>query len=125
VTRLTPRRAKADHQRIRNRMRGIGRSDHGDVNDNRLPAAKAVGLPGLMIPISGLCAEKSSSGPFWRASLRGQKSRSKLEEGSRGGPSGRLFFIRSGSLAGRAKRLRAAGLCGKGQNTEHGRDYGD
>ena len=32
-------------------------------------------------PISGLCAETSSSGPFWRASLRGQKSRSKLEEG--------------------------------------------
>ena len=24
-------RAKADHQRIRNRVRGIGRSDHGDV----------------------------------------------------------------------------------------------
>jgi hypothetical protein len=36
-------RAKADHQRIRNGVRGIGRSDHGDVNDNRLPAAKAVG----------------------------------------------------------------------------------
>jgi len=24
-------RAKADHQRIRNRVRGIGRSDHGNV----------------------------------------------------------------------------------------------
>ena len=24
-------RAKADHQRIRNRVRGIGRSDHGHV----------------------------------------------------------------------------------------------
>ena len=32
-------------------------------------------------PISGLSAETSSSGPFWRASLRRQKSRSKLEEG--------------------------------------------
>jgi hypothetical protein len=30
-------------------------------------------------PISGLCAETSSSGPFWRASLWRQKSRSKLE----------------------------------------------
>src|SRR6516162_7390917 len=28
--------------------------------------------------ISGLCAETSSSGPFWRASLRRRKSRSKL-----------------------------------------------
>ena len=30
-------RAKPDHQRIRNRVRGIDRSDHGDVNDNCLP----------------------------------------------------------------------------------------
>jgi len=31
--------------------------------------------------ISDLCAETSPSGPFWRASLRRQKSRSKPEEG--------------------------------------------
>jgi hypothetical protein len=30
-------------------------------------------------PISGLCAETSSSGPFWGAWFRRQKSRSKLE----------------------------------------------
>jgi len=42
-----------------------------------------------------------------------------------GAPRAASFFIRSGSLAGHAKRLRAAGLSGKGQNTEHGRGYGD
>jgi hypothetical protein len=31
--------------------------------------------------VAGLCAETSSSGPFWYASLRRQKSRSKLEQG--------------------------------------------
>ena len=55
-------RAKADHhQRIRNRVRGIGRSDHGDVNDNCLPAAKAVGrwvprVDGTLWP-QGSCGE--------------------------------------------------------------------
>ena len=41
-------RAEADHQRIRNRVRGIGRGDHGDVNDSRLPAVLGSGV----LPVS-------------------------------------------------------------------------
>jgi hypothetical protein len=51
-------RAKADHQRIRNRVRGIGRSDHGDVNETACQMLRQWGarVEGTLWP-EGPCGE--------------------------------------------------------------------
>jgi hypothetical protein len=69
----------------------------------------------LLSPISGLCAETSSSGPFWRASLRRQKSRSKLEEGGLARERRREDIVRRATAAFNAgRRDDAQKLCERG-----------